>query len=62
MPVAPLGHNHRSGNCLLGLLIADDLQPPGKHVDGLVELIVRVRDWPGEMKGDRDLPRDPRDL
>jgi len=36
----------------LRLATTDDQQPSAEHVDGLVEIIVRVRDRPGEPAGD----------
>jgi hypothetical protein len=51
------GGEHRSGGCLPGLTIAEDLEAAGQDVDGFVELVVRMRDRATEPCRDGDLHR-----
>src|SRR6185437_12819077 len=47
VPVPAGRYEHRARYRLLRLAVTDDQQPSAEHVDGLVELIMRVRDRPG---------------
>ena len=51
VPVPAGRYEHRARYRLLRLAVTDDQQPSAEHVDGLVELIMRVRDRPGARPG-----------
>lgn len=52
MPLPARCHEHRSRCRFLRLIVAAHKQPSAEHVNGLVELVMRMRDRPSEVSGD----------
>src|SRR5271165_226465 len=57
VPPPPGRDEHRPGACLVHLGVPEHLQPARQDVDGLVKLVVRVRDGADEASRYRDLHR-----